>query len=345
MIRLENIEKYYQTKAGALPALCDINLDVKSGEIFGVIGKSGAGKSTLLRCVNLLEKPDKGRVYLDNCELTALTTKQLRNERKHIGMIFQNYNLLSSRTVFQNIAFSLELAKYHKQKIKNRVDELLNLVGLEDKAHVYPNQLSGGQKQRVAIARALANEPKVLLSDEATSALDPQTTKSILQLLKEINQKFGLTILLITHEMDVIKQICDQVAVLDHGKIVETAKVANLFAKPTSEISKEILQSHQELPDELRQRISAEKDLHAYPILRIIFHNDAAKKPLISQLIKQLNLEINILQANIEYIKNDLMGVMLVEAIGEDSDIQKAIASLRKDNISVEIVGYVNLDA
>ncbi|MBN9336853.1 MAG: ATP-binding cassette domain-containing protein, partial [Chryseobacterium sp.] len=232
MIELLNVSKRFTTKNRIIQALSNVSLTVEKGEIFGVIGSSGAGKSTLIRCVNLLEKPNEGKVIVDNVELTKLSEAQLTLERRKIAMIFQHFNLLSSRTVFDNVAFPLELEGKSKSEIKEKVDSLLELVGLKEKAKDYPANLSGGQKQRVAIARALANDPKVLLCDEATSALDPATTKSILQLLKSINQKLNLTILLITHEMEVIKSICDKVAVIDNGQLVEQGKVEQIFIHP-----------------------------------------------------------------------------------------------------------------
>ncbi|ABR47152.1 ABC transporter related [Alkaliphilus metalliredigens QYMF] len=232
MIQLSNLSKLYESKEGNVQALKDINFTVEKGDIFGIVGLSGAGKSTLIRCINLLERPTVGEVSIDHIELTKLTSTQLRNVRKNIGMIFQNYHLLSSRNVFQNIAYPLELIGMKKSDIKERVGHLLCLVGLEDKAKHYPSQLSGGQRQRVAIARALATNPKILLSDEATSALDPITSRSILNLLQEINEKLNITIVLITHEMEVIKQVCHRVAVLKDGEIVETGLVTKVFNDP-----------------------------------------------------------------------------------------------------------------
>ena len=238
MINIRNITKTFNTPFGKVDVLKDVSLNIEKGDIFGIIGFSGAGKSTLIRCLNCLELPDDGEVYIENKEISSLSNKELRKARKKIGMIFQQFNLLDSRTVFENIAFPLEIAKYPKNKIKDRVEELLKLVELTDKRNAYPAQLSGGQKQRVGIARALANDPDVLLSDEATSALDPQTTYSILTLLKDINKKLGLTIILITHELEVIKYCCNNVAVLEDGKIIENRDVESFFANPTSDTAK-----------------------------------------------------------------------------------------------------------
>lgn len=234
MITIDGLNKRYQTSHGVVPALRDINLRIEKGEIFGIIGLSGAGKSTLIRCLNRLEEPDSGTVTIEGIDITSLGIAELREARKKIGMIFQHFNLLDSRTVHANVAFPLELSGYTRRDIDLRVAEILELVGLSDKSGAYPAQLSGGQKQRVGIARALANHPDVLLSDEATSALDPQTTNFILELLADINRKLGLTIVLITHEMNVIHQICSKVAVLDKGEIVETGPVEQLFSRPSS---------------------------------------------------------------------------------------------------------------
>lgn len=241
MITIKNLSKTFNTPQGRVEVLKDINLKVGKGDIFGVIGFSGAGKSTLIRCINRLEEPDSGRIFVGDNEVTALNKKELREARKKIGMIFQQFNLLDSRTVFDNIAFSLEVAGIKKGRIKDRVDELLELVELQDKRNAYPLQLSGGQKQRVGIARALANDPDVLLSDEATSALDPQTTYSILELLKNINNKLGLTILLITHELDVLKYSTNNMAVLEQGHIVEQGPTDSLFLNPKSDTARKFI--------------------------------------------------------------------------------------------------------
>lgn len=234
MITVSGLDKYYQTAHGRVPALRDINLQIEKGDIFGIIGLSGAGKSTLIRCLNRLEEPDSGRIVIEGNDITGLGVSELRQARKKIGMIFQHFNLLDARTVHANVSFPLELSGYSKREINRRVAAILDLVGLNDKAGAYPAQLSGGQKQRVGIARALANHPEVLLSDEATSALDPQTTSAILELLGDINRKLGLTIILITHEMNVIRQICSKVAVLDKGEIVESGSVHQMFSSPSS---------------------------------------------------------------------------------------------------------------
>ncbi|OEF99407.1 methionine ABC transporter ATP-binding protein [Vulcanibacillus modesticaldus] len=241
MIKLNNVQKIYDNNKQRVTALKNINLEIKSGEIYGIIGYSGAGKSTLIRLINMLENPTAGEIWVNGQRMDRLNNEKLRLARQKIGMIFQNFNLLSSRTVRQNIAFPLEIAGYPKEKIDKRVSELIKLVGLTERADAYPSELSGGQKQRVGIARALANNPEVLLSDEATSALDPKTTESILNLLWEINRKFGITIILITHEMHVIKKICHRVAVIDGGEIVEEGPVTEVFGNPKKEITKEFV--------------------------------------------------------------------------------------------------------
>ena len=251
MIELQHIDKVYHTASGDLHALKDINLTINEGEIFGIIGLSGAGKSTLVRCINMLEKPTSGKVMVDGQEMTALGEEQLRKARQNIGMIFQHFNLLSSRTVFGNIAFPLEIQGMDKAAIQKKVEPLLDLVGLKDRADHYPSQLSGGQKQRVGIARALASDPKVLLCDEATSALDPQTTESILNLLRDINKRLHITIVMITHQMNVVKEICDRVAVIENGEIIEQGSMVDIFTNPQKATTKEFVASiqHNDLPD------------------------------------------------------------------------------------------------
>lgn len=344
-IQLSQLNKSYQTQTGTVLALKDIDLEVQPGEIFGIIGKSGAGKSSLLRCVNLLEQPTSGVVRVAGQTLTALTAKELRVARRSIGMIFQHFNLLSSATVYENIALPLHLAGYDKQRIETRVRYLLQLTHLEDKRSHYPYQLSGGQKQRVAIARALANHPSVLLCDEATSALDPATTQSILELLNDINRELQLTILLITHEMEVIKTICDRVAVLDQGQIVEQSKVIDFFIQPQTAIGACLIKEtslHRDLPQVLQQRLSAMQTADANPLIRIFFQGKLAEQPLISQLAKQFGLELNILQANIETLRAQTIGVMVLEVTAEQQQLDTAMAYLKRQGVNVEVLGYVS---
>ena len=279
MIEISNLTKIYKTPMHDVMALDQVSLKVEKGEIFGIIGLSGAGKSTLIRCINMLEKPTSGSIIVDGEVITSLDKKDLRHARQKIGMIFQQFNLLSSRNVFDNIMFPLEISQVPVNEARQRVGELLEIVGLTDKAKVYPEQLSGGQKQRVGIARALANRPKLLLSDEATSALDPQTTKSILKLLKDINSRLDLTILLITHDMNVIKQVCDRVAVIDNSRIVETGDVLKIFSNPGTPTSKSFINSivKQELPEEVFQSSA----IRAGRLIRVSF----IKRPALIALL------------------------------------------------------------
>jgi len=341
MIELLNVTKSFKTKNKTVQALADVSLTVEKGEIFGVIGTSGAGKSTLIRCVNLLEKPNAGKVIVDHIELTKLSDAQLTLERRKIAMIFQHFNLLSSRTVFDNIAFPLELEGKSKSEIKEKVNGLLELVGLNDKAKDYPANLSGGQKQRVAIARALANDPKVLLCDEATSALDPATTKSILKLLKSINQKLNLTILLITHEMEVIKTICDKVAVIDHGKLVEQGKIEQVFTDPKQEITKGFIQSslNVELPLVYQNLLSSIDSGNNNPLVKFMLTGNNDQSFVISNLFEKFRVKAKVISAQLEYVGNLSFGVLLVELQGENTN--EALAYLENEYSNTEILGYV----
>ncbi|WP_392565786.1 methionine ABC transporter ATP-binding protein MetN [Utexia brackfieldae] len=343
MIRLVNVSKVFYQNKRPITALNNINLSVPAGQIFGVIGTSGAGKSTLIRCVNLLERPTSGEVYFDNIDLTKLSNSQLTKVRHKISMIFQHFNLLSSRTVFDNVAFPLELEGVSKKEIKTRVLELLELVGLSDKANIYPANLSGGQKQRVAIARALASKPQVLLCDEATSALDPATTRSILNLLKDINRKLNLTILLITHEMDVVKQICDQVAVISAGELVEQSSVGDMFSAPKTAVAKAFIQStlHIHIPDDYVQKMHPTYQEGLHPLVRMDFSGISVDAPLLSQIAKEFNVDNNIISAQMDYAGGAKFGMMLAEMIGSQNNIQQAISFLQKNNTQVEVLGYV----
>jgi D-methionine transport system ATP-binding protein len=339
MIELINLSKTY---GNSLQVLNNINLHVAPGEIFGVIGPSGAGKSTLIRCINMLEKPTSGQVIVANQDLTTLDEGKLREQRKHIGMIFQHFNLLSSRTVYQNVALPLEISGYTKKEIENAVYPLLELTGLQEKRNFYPSQLSGGQKQRVAIARALANKPRVLLSDEATSSLDPQTTHSILQLLKDINKRLNLTILLITHEMEVVKEICHHLAILEAGSIIEQADVLEFFSNPKTQVAKQLIRSslQHNLPDIIKNRLHKDKTSGSDTLLRLSFLGEAAQEPLIAHLVQHFHIDINILQANIEVIRDEIIGVMLIQVGDVENKISAAIEFLRSRNVFVEVVGY-----
>ena len=347
MIKLSSLSKAYGEGKNAFYALKGIELDVPAGQIVGVIGASGAGKSTLIRCVNLLERPTQGRVEVDGVDLTALDDQALTLARRNIGMIFQHFNLLSSRTVFENVALPLELANWPKDKITARVNELLDLVGLTHRTKAYPSQLSGGQKQRVAIARALGPAPKVLLCDEATSALDPQTTQSILALLKEINQKLGITILLITHEMGVVKSICDSVALLDQGTIIEQGEVGWFFAHAQAPLAKEFIRSslHLEIPAPYRERLQKALADGFIPLLRLGFSGNTIDTPAISHASRQFGIDVNILSASIEQIGHSRFGFLLVELLGDAAAQQTTIAYLQQQQIDVEVLGYVQQHA
>ena len=342
MISLQHICKVYRINAGDFHALRDVSLDIDDGSIFGVIGRSGAGKSTLIRCVNLLERPTSGSVFIGGVEMTALSDEALRLARRKIGMVFQSFNLLSNRTVFGNIAFPLELAKWSASEIKDRVRELAELVGIADKLEQYPAQLSGGQKQRVGIARALANRPDVLLSDEATSALDPQTTKSVLRLLRDINEKLGLTIILITHEMNVIKEICDSVAVLDEGEVVEHGPVLRVFTSPVKDVTKDLLTHviRSELPDSLLgPEFTREPTARGDLMLQLSFFGDVAVQPIVASLVRKYDVDVNILVAHIDHIRSTPYGTMILRLSGEDRD--EALEHLMDLNLRVEVIGYV----
>lgn len=343
MIRLANITKTFHRNKTTINALSGINLTIPAGEIFGVIGHSGAGKSTLIRTVNLLERPSTGNVIVDDQDLTLLSNKALIAARRKIGMIFQHFNLLSSRTVFENIALPLELENMSKSEKTARINELLQLVGLSEKANAYPSELSGGQKQRVSIARAIANRPKVLLCDEATSALDPETTHSILMLLKDINQKLGLTILLITHEMDVVKQICHRVAVISQGELIEQAPVGELFSNPQTDVARNFIRSslHLTIPDDYLLRLSQEPAADTSPLIKLEFTGKSVDAPLLTQLAHYFNVNSNIISAQMDCVGAVKFGFLLCEIQGEPLDIEKAIAHLKQNHVKVEVLGYV----
>lgn len=342
MITIANLDKTYYHNGAQIAALKNINFHVNAGEIFGIIGKSGAGKSTLIRCVNLLEKPSRGQVIVDGANLVQISAKKLREARRHIGMVFQHFNLLQSRTVFANVALPLELIGEPRATIKNKVNSLLALVGLEERANHYPNSLSGGQKQRVAIARALISDSKVLLCDEVTSALDPESTQSILKLLKKINSELRITILIITHEMDVIKNICDRVGILDNGVLVEQDDVISIFTEPKADATKKLTQSslHLELPDYLKTRLKREFSFGLKPIVRLVFSGKTANEPIVAILRERYQVTTNILLAQLEQIHNSVLGFMLCKLEGEDNSIQLAINYLKNLNINVEVIGY-----
>ena len=344
MIKLNNITKIFTLPDKKLTALDDVSLHVPKGQICGVIGASGAGKSTLIRCVNLLERPTHGAVIIDDVDLTQLSEAELVKTRRQIGMIFQHFNLLTSRTVFENVALPLELENKSKAEIQEKTTALLALVGLSDKHNVYPANLSGGQKQRVAIARALASDPKVLLCDEATSALDPATTQSILKLLKEINRTLGITILLITHEMEVVKRICDQVAVIDKGRLIEQGTVSEIFSNPKTELAQEFISStfHITLPEEYLENLSdTPKHAKSYPIIKFEFTGRSVDAPLLSQASKKFGVELSILTSQIDYAGGVKFGFTIAEVEGDEDAITQAKVYLMENNVRVEVLGYV----
>ncbi|WP_010647379.1 methionine ABC transporter ATP-binding protein [Oceanobacillus massiliensis] len=343
MISIEGLSKIFALNKKKITAVDDLTLHIEEGEIYGVIGYSGAGKSTFVRLLNRLEEPSFGKVTIDNQEITGLSTKQLRLARQDIGMIFQHFNLLWSRTVADNIAFPLEIAGIPKAERAERVQQLIDLVGLSGREKAYPSQLSGGQKQRVGIARALANNPKVLLCDEATSALDPETTNSILNLLMDINQKFGLTIILITHEMHVIRKICNKVAVMEQGKIVEQGQVLDVFTHPKQQVTKKFVEQimgASEQDDDISELISTYSD---GKLLRLHFIGETTNQALISQVAKKFNVEINILQGKITQTKAGGYGTLFIQVKGEDEEIETAVRFVQEET-SVEVEVIPNVD-
>ena len=341
MIRLEHINKTFSDKSGLIHAVRDVTLRVRPGEIYGIIGHSGAGKSTLVRCVNLLERPTSGQVWVDGVELTALRAGELRKARKKIGMIFQQFNLMAGRTVFQNVAIGLQYSGLSRAHIRERVERLLSFVELEGKANVYPSQLSGGQKQRVAVARALANEPRVLLCDEATSALDPQTTQSILSLLHKLNRELNITIVVITHEMSVIKKICQRVAVIEHGAIAEENEVLGLFANPRQQVTKDFLYTTSSLSGvyPLVREDSPVVRLKPGDVLLLMrYGTTQVCQPLVSRMSKQFDLEINILFGDLEIIEGAPMGGTAAIFHGTPENIKSALKFLEAEHITVEVI-------
>ena len=341
MIEFTNVSKDFGSGEKMVRAVRDVSLTIQDGEIFGIIGFSGAGKSTLVRCINLLERPTNGTVVVDGKEMTALSPKELRLARRKIGMIFQHFNLMPSRTVFGNVAYPLQAQGLSKQAIQNKVRKLLKLVDIADKETAYPSQLSGGQKQRVAIARALANDPKVLLCDEATSALDPQTTKAILTLLKDLNQKLNLTIVMITHEMAVVKEICDHVAIMEHGQVVEQGEVFSLFADPKQPITQNFIRTTSNLQkiEELIAEGSPVVQLQpGEVIVRLSYIQKNVSEPLISTLSQRFQISLNIIFADIEIVQDAPIGGTVAILSGEREQITKAMEYLIEKNVGVEVL-------
>lgn len=338
MIELKNINVTFKQDKKEIVAVDDVSISIKQGEIYGIVGYSGAGKSTLVRVINLLQKPTKGVVKVKETSLTDLSEKELREERKKIGMIFQHFNLMKQRTIYENVNFSLKYAKLSKEEKHRKVLELLNLVGLEEKVDAYPSQLSGGQKQRVAIARALANDPDILLCDEATSALDPKTTGQILDLLKELNERLGLTIVLITHEMQVVKNICHRVAVMENGKVIEEKNSVELFSQSEKELTKDFIRTATHIDQALDTIIN-------HPILSNLKDNEEliefsyignqTAEPIIADLYSKFQVKTNILYGNIEIIQNVPIGHLIVTFSGAKAQRTQALNYLREQKIKV----------
>lgn len=341
MIELKNIQKVFDTTSGNVHAVNDVTLNIDKGDIYGVIGFSGAGKSTLIRCINLLERPTSGQVIVDGKDLLQLNTKELRESRKKIGMIFQHFNLMRSRTVHDNVAFPLKGSGLSKSEIKEKVKNLLELVELSDKENAYPSQLSGGQKQRVAIARALANDPHVLLCDEATSALDPQTTQSILALLKSLNERLNITIVLITHEMAVVKAICNKVAIMEHGKVVEKGTILDVFNNPQEQVTKNFINTTTSI-NKIFDMIETKDPLvsldHDEVLLRLIYSSGSAEEPLMANLVKSYDVSFNIIFGNVEVLDGNPLGNLVIKLKGEKKNIEAAINYTKAQGVKVEVL-------
>lgn len=341
MIEIKNISKTFYQKKQPFKALDEVSLSVEQGDIVGIIGFSGAGKSTLIRTVNLLERPDAGKIIINGTDFTSLKAGPLARERKKIGMIFQHFNLLSSRTVFENIALPLELDHVAKTEIRKKVNELLKIVGLEDKAGDYPRSLSGGQKQRVAIARALANDPYLLLCDEATSALDPATTQSILQLLRDINRRSGITILLITHEMEVIKAICNHVAVIDKGKLIAKGTLNEIISNKEHPVINQLLNTGvMTIPQELNKKIQKEPQAGLFPLVEVELNEHISVEELLSVVHDQYKIPYKLLKADVEYLGDSNFGKLLLQLKGDEEKNQQAIYYFNQNRIQNTVRGY-----
>ena len=332
-IQIKELQKEFKSQNDTVTALSGINLNINKGDIFGIIGMSGAGKSTLVRCINFLERPTKGTIIIGDNDLSLLNDRELRHVRQNIGMIFQQFNLLMQRNVEDNICFPLEIAGLSKKEGRKRAAELLEIVGLSDKKKAYPSQLRGGQKQRVAIARALATNPKILLCDEATSALDPTTTRSILALLKDINKKFGITIIIITHEMSVVEEICSNVAIIDNGVLVEAGKVEDVFRNPKTESAKKLFYNNRNIVRKMKGK----------RIIRIVFDGSSSNEPVIANLVLEFKAHVNILFADLKEINENSFGQMVLQ-LPEDKDLSDKIIYYLRDIIKVnveELIDYV----
>lgn len=338
MIEFKNISKHYQLKGQTIRALDQINLEIPAGSIFGIIGYSGAGKSTLIRLINLLERPNEGQVIINQKDFTALDARSLRQERANIGMIFQHFNLLQTKTVAANIEMPLKLLGISKAEREKRLNELLEFIDLKHKKDAFPDELSGGQKQRVGIARALANHPKILLCDEATSALDPQTTKSVLALLKKINKEQNITIVMVTHEMDVIETVCDYVAVMEQGKVIETGSTLEIFSQPQHPTTKNFIQTvlQQQLPVNILKNLENQNHNSIYCLQ---FLGRSAQETVVQAVIKKFDISLNILFANMTEINGTVIGQMFIQLLGDPEIIQQAIEFLEQNGVKVEHSG------
>ena len=347
MIRLEHVTKSFQTKDGEVHAVKDVSLEVREGQIYGIIGFSGAGKSTLVRCINLLERPDDGKVIFDGKNLLELSDKELRAERQKMGMIFQHFNLLRAKTIYENIALPLRMMKKDKQEIDRKVMELLELIDLVERKDSYPSQLSGGQKQRVAIARALASDPKVLLCDEATSALDPQTTLSILRLIKKVNREMKITVIMITHEMLVVKEICDRVAVMENGRVVEKNDIVPIFINPVEEITQNFINTTNntnkinELIEEKHPLTQLAPDQQ---LVRLKYSSSNTKEALISEISRRFHIDCSIVFGNVEVIKDAPLGTLVTIFTGTDENIKRALDYTREHGVYVEVMKRGHID-
>lgn len=338
-IKIENVSKTYSSKEGTVQALKNVNLTIRSGEIYGIIGMSGAGKSTLVRCMNFLEQPTSGNVLIKGRALGGLKEKELRKQREQIGMIFQHFNLLMQKSVLENVCFPMYIQGKKKKEAREKAEELLEIVGLKEKANAFPSQLSGGQKQRVAIARALATSPKILLCDEATSALDPQTTASILELLREINRKFNITIVIITHQMSVVRKICSHVAIMKSGEIVETGSVSEIFSHPKSDVARELIRKDE--GDDISRAESSgnTKDLiQSGRKVRIVFSENSAFQPVIANMILKFREPVNILRADTRNIGGVAKGEMILEFAGDSRQVEEMQNYLKTCGIELEEV-------
>lgn len=341
MIQLKELNKTFQQGGRTVEAVKNVTLQIDKGDVYGIIGFSGAGKSTLVRCINLLEPPTSGTVTVDGQELTSLSTQELRKARKNIGMIFQHFNLLSARTVAGNIAYPLKDSGRSKEEIDAKVQSLLELVDLKDQRDAYPSQLSGGQKQRVAIARALANDPQVLLCDEATSALDPQTTESILELLSSLNKRLGITIVMITHEMAVVKEICNKVAIMDQGEVVESGEMFKIFSDPEKELTKSFINTTSNLKKVYRL-IEEDSPVVALKenefLMRFTYTEESTSTPQVSMISREFNVDVNILYGDIEIIQGKTLGGLVVIMSGDRRDTEKAVCYLIEEEVRVEVL-------